>query len=83
MDWMTLGDIFWFIGALIAAGFCLYGGWFSITELERDRIDVTGDARSNGATPGAKLRAPRQRATARALHRGTRQSHEDVGVTGA
>ena len=82
MSMMNAGDILWFMGALVAAGFCAYGGWLSITAPEGDRGNVTGDARTSGARPEAKVLPPRLRATVRARHLGTRRSYEDAGVKG-
>jgi hypothetical protein len=83
MSWINIGDFLWFIGALLAAGVCVYGGWFSIMSLDGNRNNVTGEARSSGAAPGPRLRAPRRRAMARAQHLGARRAYKDIGVKGA
>lgn len=83
MSWLNAGDFLWFIGALLAAGFCIYGGWLSITAPAGDRENVAGGARASRATPGAKVLPPRLRATVRARHLGTRRSYEDAGIKGA
>lgn len=54
MSWINVGDILFLAGALLAAGFVVYGGWLSITAPEVDPHKAPGGSRTRGATPEAK-----------------------------
>jgi hypothetical protein len=53
MSW-AMGYIFFRVGALLATGIVMYGGWSYITAPDANPNNATGDGQPNCATPEAK-----------------------------
>lgn len=59
MNWTNVADILFHVGAFLAAGFVVYGGWLSITAPGVDPHNAPGDGRPRGANA-----APRRHGSA-------------------